>query len=318
MSINKTAVPQVDLFWNAVQPVRLASSMALMMLSLKLNSKNVFIFDDHHAALLPWSILSSHASQMPYIISLDHHTDTISAFCRHAYWSCNQNLDLAKIFCSELVAKIDRFDEISVRQAIENLRHDEHIDAAIRSGIISHSFSIQHMDSSGTLSNERKAYIHRVSTDFLARLRNEIPEPVPPFTYEVPVDKMFVLPRECAVGCQRAPHDDQCEIDYANQVLEDIYLTNKLQIIEEMSRTSGIGDYRSQPYILDIDLDYFHTLKGARPRAYACFHALIRGSIGVTIAREADCVESLRLDGETMQSSQLEQIVLQHIDLATR
>ncbi|WP_445656551.1 UPF0489 family protein [Achromobacter sp. NCFB-sbj8-Ac1-l] len=291
--------------------------MGTMMLTLDINNKSVFIFDSHQMALLPWSLLAKRAPRAPYVISLDYHTDTNEAFWNYAFWKCDQNTEKARTLCSELVDAIDRLDESSVQLAIENLKNDEHIDAAIKSGIISHSFSIQHMDSSGTLSNERKHYINRNYSDHMARLRNEILEPLPPFTYEAPKDKMFIVPRECAVGCERIPHNDECLRDYANQVLEYKFLREKFDVIDQMAHTSGIASIRPQPYILDIDLDYFQTLRAAKPKDFNFFHALIRNSFGITIAREHDCVDMLRFAGESIDSPQLERIVLQHIDKAT-
>ena len=47
------------------------------------------------------------------------------------------------------------------------------------------------------------------------------------------------------------------------------------------------------PYILDIDLDVFHTVASIEPKDASTFHRLIRGALAITIATEAECVEEL-------------------------
>lgn len=282
-----------------------------------INGKSVYVFEDHNWALLPWAEISNSLSSIPYLITLDHHTDTHPAFLNYAYWESKQKSEIAAILRAEKCAKINKNDTDSLAAAINQLRHDEHIDAAIKSNIITHSFSIQYSNSAGTLSREEEHYIERNHSDIMARIRGEIHRPIPPFNYSIPEGRMFLIPNICAVNCPRGPHTDECTLDHVNQALEDIFLEDKLSHITQMSITSGLGNPNSRPYILDIDLDYFKTLRSAIPLTNSVFYSLIKKAAGITIARETDCVEMLRLEGETITSDQLEGIILNHICAAT-
>lgn len=286
-----------------------------MITSKNLNNKSVFIFENHSTAIIPWAELSNSQKVIPYLITLDYHTDTRQAFLRSAYWQANEDENIASILRNEFVQHINKNNRQSVIDAAQMLNHDEHIDAAIKANIISHSFSIQYSDSFGTSSIEEESYINNNS---VARLNEEFIElPEPPFSYNVPKDRMFIAPNICAIGCPRGPHTDDCVIEHANQAIEDIFLEDKLNYLNRMSITSGLGCPNERPYILDIDLDYFRTFKSATPNNTSIFYQLIKNSIGITIAKESDCVEMLKLDPE-LNSAYLEEVILNHIDMATQ
>ncbi|MCM1430722.1 MAG: hypothetical protein NC124_19915 [Clostridium sp.] len=44
-------------------------------------------------------------------------------------------------------------------------------------------------------------------------------------------------------------------------------------------------------YILDIDLDYFHTMKSIDPSTKKIFSQLVKSAKAITIAKEPVCVE---------------------------
>ena len=48
-----------------------------------INGKDVFIVQDHHHALAPWSRVRSMHEKAPILISLDHHTDSKPAYLIH-------------------------------------------------------------------------------------------------------------------------------------------------------------------------------------------------------------------------------------------
>ncbi len=70
-------------------------------------SKTVYIVEEHHHVLIPWA----EQPTPPHILTLDHHTDVLAS---------------NKTFSS-------------VEEAVKNLRHDEHIDYALRANIIKSS-----------------------------------------------------------------------------------------------------------------------------------------------------------------------------------
>lgn len=78
-------------------------------------------------------------------------------------------------------------------------------------------------------------------------------------TYEDPANHIFVTSHDCAIGCNRMPHNDDCVVKHGNMIIESIYLDDQLVRGAEMSLYVGIDHLESQPYILDIDLDVFHS-----------------------------------------------------------
>ena len=68
-------------------------------------------------------------------------------------------------------------DDESIRQAVAELRNDEQIDAAIRLGLFSFAFCIN----------------HRQGTRYMGWLQWGKKPPEPPFTYEVPDKEVIRL-----------------------------------------------------------------------------------------------------------------------------
>ena len=71
------------------------------------------------------------------------------------------------------------------------------------------------------------------------------------------------------------------------------------------------------PYILDIDLDAFHTRRAINPYDPSTFYRLIKNAVAITIATEVECVKEEWLDDEDqMNSDDLLQQLLVHINKA--
>lgn len=78
---------------------------------------------------------------------------------------------------------------------------------------------------------------------------------------------------------------------------------------------SGINE----KYILDIDLDYFHTMKSISPDNSAVFYNLIRQSEIITVALERGCVQQCKEIyhvNEEFGSDELLERLLEHINRA--
>lgn len=71
-------------------------------------------------------------------------------------------------------------------------------------------------------------------------------------------------------------------------VLEDDFLGPKLAEANAMASFAGIDDIEGRSNILDIDLDYFHTVEGTSPRGRQTILRLIRNCEATTIALEPD------------------------------
>ncbi len=276
--------------------------------------KDVYIVDDHHYALAPWALIRRQLGRAPNLVTLDHHTDVHEAFLGHAHLETYESGGDAWALARDLVKCIDWQNDQSLLWAIEHLRHDEHIDAATLSGVLNYAFCIQLSDHGGNPSLEQQEY----DADRQARWPQppKLPPPRRPMTYEDPANHIFVISHDCAIGCSRMPHNDDCVVEHGNMVIESIYLDDQLARGSEMSRCVGIEHLEAQPYILDIDLDVFHSRQAIEPADRTTFYRLIRNAVAITVATEAECVEDLKFDGETIDAEFLLARLMEHIKAA--
>lgn len=281
---------------------------------LDFGGKDVYVVDDHHYALAPWALMRRRLGRAPNLITLDHHTDVHEAFLGHAHLETYESGGDAWALARDLVKRIDWQNDQSLLWAIEHLRHDEHIDAATLSGVLNYAFCIQLSDHGGNPSIEQQEY----DADRQARWPRppSLPPPYRPMTYGDPGNRIFVISHDCAIGCNRMPHNDDCVVEHGNMVIESIYLDDQLARGSEMSRCVGIEHLEAQPYILDIDLDVFHSRKAIEPADRATFYRLIRNAAAITVATEAECVEDLKFDGETIDAEFLLARLMEHIKAA--
>ncbi len=113
------------------------------------------------------------------------------------------------------------------------------------------------------------------------------------------------------------PHNDDCLLRQSNEVIESKYLEDQLARGAEISRCIGLENIEARPYILDIDLDAFHTRRALSPGDPATFYRLVKNAVAITIATEAECVDDLWLDeNDEMSSDELLAELLAHIDKA--
>ncbi len=284
-----------------------------------IGGKDVHIVDAHHFALFPWAAMRRRLGSAPTLISLDHHTDTMEAFRGHRCAESNGDFDAAEAMLPDLVAAINWESDETLISTVALLQHDEHIHAAFLSRVISISFSINL--SSQTPSNEEETYWSEVSQRFEREMQGEYLIPVlvrpnPPYTYMRPKNGMFEICSICAIGCEKVPHDDACEVEQANQALESIYLNHELVTANAMANSVGMDSVEAVPYILDIDLDYFHSKRAINPDDPEVFYRLIRNSIAITVAREPKCVEELRHNGSDVTADSLLARLIEHIEAA--
>lgn len=253
-----------------------------MRKDLNINSKLVAIYPDHHMVLAAWATFRQMLVNPPVLISLDHHTDTHPAFLATAFDhnKMKSNEDLRQA----MISGMNFMSLQTITNAVDNLKHDEHIDAALKSKILSKAFVISYDASfDHPPSYEESAYREQIQKNMFSQHRNNDP-PSRPFTY--PESDLYLVGNLCAVGCQRHPHDDDCTIPHYDQAIESDFLEQKLSIMREMSPTIFDGELIKEPYILDIDLDYFHTCKSIMPSDPTTFYRLINGALLITVATE--------------------------------
>lgn len=279
----------------------------------QINGKDVFVVDDHHRVLAAWICVRRGLQHVPNLITIDHHTDTRDAFLSYAWTEEYEGrVADARTLRGQLIRQIDWHDDQSALAAIGKLRHDEHINAATSSGVIGNAFCIQLSNSRGSQPVEQIAY------DAASETRCLNPDNVPicsrPRTFAPSCDGIYVIGHDCFVGCDARPHNDQCLVRQADEIIESVYLNDQLARGAEISTCLGLTNIDAAPYILDIDLDAFHTFKAIAPEDPTTLYRLIKNAVAITIATEQQCVEELWLDDyHALNSSELLAMLLKHI-----
>ncbi|MES5896759.1 UPF0489 family protein [Bacillus cereus group sp. RP43] len=290
-----------------------------------INSKDIYIVEHHHHVLEPWAIYRER-NAAPILVTLDHHTDCHSAFLKHSARQIEGDSDEVNThrvaFRKNCIDEINYNDLNTVRSAIGNLKHDEHIDAAIKSNIIERALVINydaHKDDPMSFKESKRIEECYSTPAILARMRGEIFEVQAPEGYPESENSIYILDKKCWIGDQTehpAPHNDDCKKPHYDQAIESIYLEDKLNTINEMIPGLIENNQFTQDYILDIDLDYFHTLKSIQPDNYDTIYNLIRNAKIITIATEPICVENLKYGNEQINSESLLDALLNHIEQA--
>lgn len=108
-----------------------------------INGKRVYTREQHHNVLEAWFTARREAGHALPLISFDYHTDTLPAFNEEVTRRFRKQNGRPPekperdALCAEEHAGYDWTDERAVKDAIMRLSHDEHIDAAVRAGIVS-------------------------------------------------------------------------------------------------------------------------------------------------------------------------------------
>ncbi len=262
----------------------------------------IYIAEKHHHVLLPWAkIKRENKEDKLLLISFDHHTDTHEPFLSY----CEN--DEEKMH--QLVACIDYEDDISVNNAIINLRNDEHIKTAIQSGILCKAFIISH---SNTFDDIPESIEEEERMQKVKNWDKEYLEATISGNYGIaPRRKRHY--READIYIPPFLPEDIYEYtgEYDDVVLEDCFLEEKMATLVRMC--PDIFDKKEQikyKYILDIDLDYFHTVKSIKPKSMDIFSRLVKGAVAITIAEESACVELVRTDKKVTSEVLLKELLV--------
>jgi hypothetical protein len=104
----------------------------------KIGGKTLSVSDYHHEVLTHWSMIKREAPERElFTLTLDHHTDVVEAFRGN-----------------RRVSSGAWQDEKSVADAVGKLKHDEHIDWAVKSGLICAAAVVAHVDSTKPASDK--------------------------------------------------------------------------------------------------------------------------------------------------------------------
>lgn len=244
----------------------------------QINNKKIGIEEEHHHVLKYWIYYTLESSSVPYLITLDHHIDTLSAFNKYGWFNIKKENDssvkeLQRV--KQVVQKLIEDINLKDLSFLQNLKHDEHIDFSIKKNIISKAFVISYSSepSLRDMNNENIYYIRRSS---------------------------------CYIGCNKTIHDDECTRKIYDTCIESGFLQDALNNIPI--------EYKDN-YILDIDLDYFHTIKSLDPKSKEVFYDLIKNAKLITIATECEWVNRTKLD-EEINSEYILDKLLEHIEIA--
>ena len=253
---------------------------------INIAGKDVYIVQSHHHVLESWADLRRSLNAAPVLLTLDHHTDTYEPFYRHLYNATSGLTGDAKASAVDgmlrgMIANLRYDDEASVKDAMGKLQNDEHIQTATKAGIVSRAFVVN-------LSNSTCS--------------------------ECGV--LYEAGSICAIGCVKTSHGDACTPMHWAQVLESVYLDHELNALNTMAAQDGVPAVEAEPYVLDIDLDYFHSEKAIDPADPATFYRLVRNAVAVTVATEPEYVEELRDKSSNVTGETLLERMKQHIAAA--
>lgn len=214
----------------------------------------------HHEVLRAWCRHRRTVDSPPVAVTFDHHTDTLPAFSRAAASE------------AERKARIARFDwrsDESIESALRELRHDEHLDLALRGGVISRSIVIAH-----STENIIAETLH-------PRIRVVADETWPELN--------FLL-----------NHPEEFR-PLADRVFDSGWLAARFAGAEfAPGETPG--------FLFDLDLDYLLTADALAPADGTLLQTMLRNAALVTVSREEEWLRLLRIDPEVTPELLLTQL----------
>ena len=161
-------------------------------------------------------------------LTLDHHTDTLPAFGRAAADEETRQ---------KWIAGVDFRKAQTVTEALRVLRHDEHLDLALRSGMISRSVVIAHYDNPGCANDK----IQVVAPDWpeLTLLLND-PDRFRPLASAVLEDAFLapLLEKAAFVPEENSGFILDIDMDYA--LANDVFSPEKSTVFQRLLRCAGL------------------------------------------------------------------------------
>ncbi len=245
-----------------------------------IGGKKIYIVENHHEVIIPWSEYASNNETAPVLLTFDHHMDTRSAFYRYS----RKIADLEwRSVRDQLIADVNINESSTIISSLERLRNNEHIDFALQTGMISDAVVFSLMNSG-------------ICTDYAN-------------------SKIYYIDPCCTSTCKKSSHDDECQINVYDKVIEGEELLFKLNKINKFMPGFFVSNKINKKFILDIDLDCFHTKKAINATDMSVFNYLVNNAEIITIATEGYYVELEKKDSEINEHYLLEKL-LAHIENA--
>jgi hypothetical protein len=260
-----------------------------MKINDKYDKQKILIVEKHHQVLEAWE-----KHKGCDVITLDSHKDTMNCF--RNYLGENPQVTSEELINSYIDGNMNILD------IIKNLKHDEHIDFAIRSNMINKVFAIAYVFD---YKHENPAAFHKGNIGAPQNIYNN--EPIIQYNNENYLNAIYDYENN------NYPEEDKYTYirkhALSNEVLDDAINSFK-----------DIDSNCLDNYILDIDLDYICTIY-AFDTDLTTFKDLIKNAKTITIAKESNCVKDVNeifkdeLDKETEDNKYLEEILTAEIIL---
>ena len=218
--------------------------------------KHVFIVNSHHHVVKEWL---RYQRTGVHLLSFDYHTDFREAFISKAGDPRACYAYSSKLHKSYLTRHISCQD---LESAIKDLKNDEHIDFAIKSGMIEKAFVFSHDSNSEvgkrvlSVPNKRK-HIDQAEIISYSEMNHPLAAPY--------------------------PYTDEKEAVIAKIITADI-------VLDEVLKTFREYGFNQDNYILDFDCDFIRDKYAMKHGKYQTLQNLINGAKTITIARERSCV----------------------------
>lgn len=241
-----------------------------------IKGKKIYIVENHHEVIIPWSEYASSNETAPVLLTFDHHIDTRSAFYRYSRKVAGLKWKPVR---DQLIANVDINESSMIASSLDKLCNDEHIDFALQTGIISDAavFSMLNVGICRDYANSKIYYIDPCRTS--------------------------------------SSHSNECEIDVYNKVIEGEELLFKLNQINNFIPDFFVSNRINKKFILDIDLDCFHTKKAINAVDMSVFNYLVNNAEIITVATEGYYVELEKKDNDINEDYLLRKLLV-HIENA--
>lgn len=219
--------------------------------------KQLYICENHHHVLLPWARIKRVNKELN-LLTFDHHTDTHDAFLDYLYYHKEESLE-------NLISKLDYKNDLSILNAIKKLKNDEHIDTAIKCNIFNKAFVISY---DGSFDKPSSNEFNEIFSNVYTKAQYLLGEISLPKIQTYPDAAIFTI------GTSGCLDNDNClSDDFISHMLEKIRIMSNIDVIETK-------------YVLDVDLDYFHSYESLKQDNLDLFKNLISQSAAITIATE--------------------------------